>query len=264
MFSLRLRCLPNEGEFLSAGLWELGTVAVSEAEENGQAVLLAGFEDEQNRDILLRRFANYAPVWQEDNTNWIDVTEKAWPPRAIGRKLFLAPPWCSDPTPPGRTRIVHNPGLASGTGEHPCTQLVLEALERHIAPGMKVLDVGTGSGILSIAAWQLGAGFALGIDPDADALPAARENFAWNGLAPSLTAGFADCVADAWADVTATNISGTVLLSILDDLLRVTRPDGFLILSGFVDDEAQAFLHLFPDAEQTTREGWSCLAARQW
>lgn len=263
MFSLRLRCPREKAEFASVELWELGTVAVSEGEENGQAILLAGFENAQNRDTLLARFADYAPLWQEDNTDWIGVTEKAWPPRAIGKKLFLAPSWCGDPTPPGRARIIHNPGLASGTGEHPCTQLVLEALERCMDPGMRILDVGTGSGILAIAALQLGASFALGVDPDIEALQTARENFELNGLTPALVAGSVDCLADEWADVTVANISGTVLMSILDNLLRTTRSDSTLILSGFVNDEAQAFLRIFPDAEQTTREGWSCLTARQ-
>ena len=263
MFSLRLQCPQKEAEFISAELWELGTVAVSEQEENGQTVLLAGFEEEQSRDVLLARFADYVPFWQEDNTNWISAAESAWPPRAIGQKLFLAPPWCNDPTPPGRVRIIHNPGLASGTGEHPCTQLVLEALERCIVPGMRMLDVGTGSGILSVAALQLGAGFILGMDPDTEALQTARENFNLNYLAPALVAGSAACIADEWGDVTIANISGAVLMSILDDLLRVTRPDGFLILSGFIIDEAQAFLRIFPNAAHTTREGWSCLTARQ-
>ena len=248
---------------ISAELWEHGTVAISEREESGWTVLLAGFEEEQSRDVLLARFAGYTPVWKEDNTDWISATEKAWPPRAVGRKLFLVPPWYSDPTPQGRMQIIHNPGLASGTGEHPCTQLVLEALEHCIVGGMKTLDVGTGSGILSIAALQLGAGFALGVDPDTDALQTAGENFKLNGLIPALAAGSADCIADRWADVTVANISGTVLLSILDDLLRVTRPGGVLILSGFIDGEAPVFLRLFPNAEQTTREGWSCLTIRQ-
>ena len=125
-----------------------------------------------------------------------------------------------------------------------------------------MVDVGTGSGILSLAALGLGAGFALGIDPDIDALQTARENFELNHLVPALAAGSADCIADGWADITVANISGTVLLSILDDLLRATRLGGHLILSGFINDEAPAFLRLFPDAEQTTREGWSCLETK--
>jgi ribosomal protein L11 methyltransferase len=262
MFSLRLQCPPSEADIVSAELWDLRTVAISEYEENGWTVLLAGFEDEGSRDFLLTRFADYAPVWLEDNTDWISATEKAWPPRAIGRNLFLAAPWCNDRTPPGRVRMIHNPGLASGTGEHPCTQLVLEALERCTFPGTKVLDVGTGSGILSIGALQLGAGLALGIDPDTEALQVARENFELNHLAPALAAGSADCIADGWADITIANISGTVLMSILDDLLRVTHCGGVLILSGFADNEVSAFLHIFPDAEQTTRGGWSCLTAK--
>ncbi len=259
MFSLRLRCPQDAAEMISVELWEHGTVAVSEQEEDGYTILLAGFEGERSRDVLLSQFAGYAPVWQEDITDWVNVTEGAWPGRAIGENLFLAPPWCHDPTPPGRVRIVHNPGMASGTGEHPCTQLILESLERRMVPGIRMLDVGTGSGILSLAALQLGAGFALGIDSDVEALQAARENSELNGLYPMLAAGSADCIADEWAGMTAANISGTVLIAILDDLLRVTRPGGFLILSGFTDGEASAFLRLFPGAEQTTREGWSCL-----
>lgn len=262
MFSLRLQCPQTEAEFVCAELWEFGTVAISEWEESEKTTLLAGFEDERSRGLLLARFADYSPSWREDNTDWMGATEKAWPPRAVGQKLFLAAPWRDDPTPPGRVRIIHNPGLASGTGEHPCTQLVLEALERYVTPRAKVLDVGAGSGMLTISALQLGAGFALGIDPDIDALQTALENFRLNSLAPALAAGSADCITDGWADITVANISGTVLLSILDDLLRITRPGGYLILSGFINDEAPAFLRLFPDAEQITREGWSCLAKR--
>lgn len=262
MFSLRLRCPQHESELISAELWERGAVAISEADENGFTTLLTGFADEETRDVLLTRFAAYRPVWQEDNTDWVQVTKDAWPPRVIGESLFLAAPWCRDPIPPGRVRIVHNPGLASGTGEHPCTQLVLQALERTVRPAVKLLDVGAGSGILSIAALRLGAGLAVAIDTDASALQTARENFTLNQLNPLLTAGSADCIADGWADITVANISGTVLLSIVDDLLRVTRPGGMLILSGFQQEEAPAFLHIFPDVETTDLEGWSCLTVR--
>src|SRR5947209_4993500 len=176
MFSLRLRCPQSEAETVAAELWDFQTIAISEREENGWTVLLAGFEDQGSRDVMLSQFAGYAPIWREDHTDWISTTEKAWPPRAVGQKLFLAAPWCNDPTPPGRVRVIHNPGLASGTGEHPCTQLVLETLERSIVAGTKLLDVGTGSGILALAALQLGAGFAVGIDPDVEALQTARAN----------------------------------------------------------------------------------------
>ncbi len=85
-----------------------------------------------------------------------------------------------------------------------------------------MLDIGTGSGILAIGALRLGADLAVGIDPDVSALQAARENFALNGMDPKLVAGFIDCVATGCSDLTVANISGSVLLSIFDDLLRIT------------------------------------------
>ncbi|MBV9035055.1 MAG: hypothetical protein JO182_11245, partial [Acidobacteriaceae bacterium] len=104
MFSLRLQCPRREAEFVCAELWEFGTAAISEWEENEKTILLAGFEDQRSRDLLLVRFADYSPSWREDNTDWLDAAEKAWPPRTVGEKLFLAAPWRDDRAPPGRIR----------------------------------------------------------------------------------------------------------------------------------------------------------------
>ena len=76
----------------------------------------------------------------------------------VGERLFLAPPWSEETVPDGRVRLIHNPGLACGTGEHPCTQMALAAMERIVKPGDRVADIGTGSGILAIGAALLKAG----------------------------------------------------------------------------------------------------------
>jgi ribosomal protein L11 methyltransferase len=262
VYSFQFRCAPDEAELLSLEVWEAGAIALSDTERDGLCIVTAGFESEACRDSLLDRFVLFQPEWHCDETDWEQVTRKAWPARSVGRHLFLAPPWCTDDTPPSRIRIVHNPGLASGTGEHPCTQLALEALERIVAAGSCVLDVGTGSGLLAIGARKLGATEALGLDSDIESLKTARENFELNALQPTLAAGSADCVADEWANVTVANISGSVLFSIMDDLVRVTRRGGHLILTGFSTTESGAFQDLFPDGSLTTSEGWSCLATK--
>jgi ribosomal protein L11 methyltransferase len=155
----------------------------------------------------------------------------------------------------------HNPGLACGTGEHPCTQLALEAIERQIRPGVTVVDIGTGSGILAIAALQLGARRVAGTDLDEAALHAAAENFALNDLLPQLIVGSADCLRSQCSDLTVANISGSVLLSIMDHLVRITSPSGRLILTGFPESELPAFLQLFPDCEVSGRNEWRCILA---
>lgn len=259
MHALRLICTPEQVDELSGELWDAGTEGLQEVDVGGDLELIAGFSDPSRGSELMARFAAYQPRWEaQPDTDWVAFTHGMWPPREVGSRLFLTPPWFEGETPTGRNRVVHNPGLASGTGEHPCTQLALGALERSLQPGMHVLDVGTGSGILAIAAAQLGAQvFAL--DVDADALNTARENFELNSLEPRLVAGTVDCLASHCADLVVANVSGTVLLSIFDDLLRLAR--SHLILTGFTEDEVRAFTQVLPGAEVTQMEVWCCVSA---
>ncbi|MBV9762513.1 MAG: 50S ribosomal protein L11 methyltransferase [Acidobacteriaceae bacterium] len=259
MYLLLLACSSEEVDRLSAELWERGVAGIQET----GAGLIASFEEDEQQAELLERFASYSPEWKRaPATDWIEHTYDAWPPRLIGNRFFLAPVWSDAQTPPGRERIVHNPGLASGTGEHPCTQLALLALEKLVRPETVVLDIGAGSGILGLAALRLGASAGLGLDPDENALAVARENFSLNSFEPALVAGTVDCLATGIADITVANINATVLLSILDDLLRVTRPAGTLILTGFTDAELQPFLQVFPNNVLSSLNEWRCVAAR--
>jgi ribosomal protein L11 methyltransferase len=262
MYSLRLVCSREQIDQLSAELWEAGTIGIHELDSGNQVVLLAAFDAPEPQPQLLTFFAGYSPAWQtEPATDWTEQTKQAWPGREIGERLFFAPPWCGDPTPPGRERIVHVPGLACGTGEHPCTRLALVALEKSVRPDTTLIDIGTGSGILAIAALRLGAPRAIGIDTDESALATARSNCSLNALQPVLIVGSAECVTAGAADITVANINGTVLLSILDDLLRITRRHGRLILTGFTNAELRPFRELLHVAEVSTLSGWSCLTA---
>lgn len=263
MYSLRLTSKPDEIDLLSAELWDMGTIGIREIDGNGDVTLIAAFESNAQRSEINRKFAAYTPQWiAEEVVDWVAVTREAWPAREIGDHFFLAPHWATVPTPQGRLRLIHNPGLACGTGEHPCTQLALIALEKFLLPGCTVVDVGAGSGILSIAALQLGAARAIGVDIDCSALAAARENFKLNDLAAELVCGSAETLADACCDLTIANISGTVLLGIWEDLLRITRRTGHLILTGFSKDESKSFQKFLPRSELFASGDWRCLIVR--
>ncbi len=264
MYSLVLTCRPDQVDLLSSDLWEAGTSGFREVQTSaGSTTLIAAFDAEAERAALLEQFSSFTPEWRrETDTDWVQETERAWPPRIVGERLFLAPSWSTAATPEGRLRIIHNPGLASGTGEHPCTRLALRALERTVTPGCSLIDIGTGSGILAIAALRLGAALAIGCDPDQTALGVAQENLRLNGLAANLIAGSANCFREASAGIVVANINASVLLALADELLAVLTPGGILILTGFPESESQTIAQLFAPSVSTEEDGWSCLVCR--
>ena len=199
---------------LLAELYEAGTAGI--VEHDGW--LEAFFEDR----AVAARFGKPRPIIA---TDWVQHTYDAWPPSLVGEKFFLAALWRRDPTPPGRLRLEIDPGMQCGTGQHPCTRLCLEAMERIVRPGDAVLDVGTGSGILSIAAKLLGAGRVIACDLDPDAAK----------VAPFFV-GSADAVRSGAFDVVVANISEEVLGPLRADLERAARRR---ILSGFQDGDGE-------------------------
>jgi len=193
-----------------ADLYEAGTSGIIEHD----GWLEAFFEDRETA----ARFGEPRPA---DSTDWVQHTYDAWPPLLVGERFFVVAPWRTEPTPSGRLRLEINPGLQCGTGQHPCTRLCLAAMERMIRPGDSVLDVGTGSGILSIAAKLLGAGRVVACDIDADA---AR-------VVPFFI-GSVDAVRTGSFDVVVANINESVIEDLRPDLERVAARR---ILSGFQD-----------------------------
>jgi ribosomal protein L11 methyltransferase len=176
----------------------------------------------ENREDAIK-FGEPTPA---EDVDWAEHTRNAWPPLLVGERFFLVAPWRTEPTPPGRFRLEINPGLQCGTGQHPCTQLCLEAMEKIVQPGDSVLDVGSGSGILSIAAKLLGASRVIACDLDPDA---ARP--------VPFFAGSADAVRSGAFDIAVANISEDVLDGPLAaELERVAR---VRILSGFQDDRGE-------------------------
>jgi len=198
---------------LIAELYETGTLGVIEHDGWVEAFF-------DNRETAAR----FGEPVEAPNIDWVQQTQNAWPPLLVGEKLFLAAPWRTEPTPEGRIRLEINPGQQCGTGQHPCTQKCLEAMEQIVKPGDSVLDVGSGSAILSIAAKLLGAGTVIACDIDPEAATQEVPFFI----------GSVDAVRDNAFDVVVANINEEVINTMRDDFERVARKR---ILSGFQDEE---------------------------
>jgi ribosomal protein L11 methyltransferase len=208
----------------------------------------------------------------------IDVPDEDWARRSQENLkaiqaggLVIAPPW-DIPKPHGATDplvIIIEPSTGFGTGHHATTRLCLLLMQRLDLRGARVLDIGTGSGVLALAAWKLGAGDVVAIDSDPDALDNARDNIARNGAAPSI-----DIIQDDLgglriqrADVVLANLTGAVLVRYAVELRGLALDRGYLILSGFAPEDLAvirtAFAGLAVIAEQVDGE-WAavCLTGR--
>ncbi len=248
MFSLLIECAPEDRDLLIADLWERGSAGIAEPDDRH---VRAFFEDEADRDALRRLFPS-ASVRDEEQRDWVAAARDLMRPMEVGRRFFLVPEWLDDPAPPGRFRIAVNPGMAFGTGVHETTRLCLEALEDYIRPGARVLDVGTGSGILARAATLLGASRVYACDIDPVAVSIAGTGFV----------GSASAVATASVDLVVANISPEAIIALAPDLRRVLRPGGVLLASGFEQPEVDIVKPaLDPVRELRTKGNWALIVA---
>ena len=184
--------------------------------------------------------------------DWENSWKQYYRPIPVGDRLLVVPEWMQPEGYEDRIRVMLDPGMSFGTGAHASTQMCLNALEQHIRGGECVLDLGSGSGILSIAALLLGADRAFGVDVDPMAADVARENAAINGLGPDrftsragnvLTdeALMAELCAEPW-DVVLANIVADVIIPLSAVVPKLVRRDGVFICSGILNtrlDEVQ-------------------------
>jgi len=195
-----------------------------------------------------------------EDEDWVQVTQAQFTPIQVAERLWIVPSWCEPPDPDALT-IVLDPGLAFGTGSHPTTRLCIEWLARRVGGGERVLDYGCGSGILAIAAMKFGAGAALGVDIDPDAVTAARANAARNDAG----ARFQDTVAplDMNADLVVANILANPLKVLAPLLAAHTRRGGRIALAGLLasqaDDVSTAYAPWFEMSVFGVREEWAVL-----
>ena len=204
-----------------------------------------------------------------EDADWENNWKQFYKPMEIGSRLLVVPEWeeAADPT---RVKLVLNPGLTFGTGSHATTRLCLQALDTHIHGGERVLDLGCGSGILSIAALRLGAESAFACDIDEKCVDVAYENAALNGIGKDrYTVRWGDVLTDAALrremgagyDIVVANIVADVIMGLSPHVRPFLKPDGLFLCSGIIDDRAAEVLEkLKADGwdvfEQRSSEGW--------
>ena len=212
------------------------------------------------------------------DTDWVEGWKDNYPPQEIGENLVVLPYWLVDSYDGGRTPIILDPGLTFGTGAHASTQMVMEAMERQVKPGFSCLDLGSGSGILSLAALRLGAAQAIGVDIDPKAEDIARENAAYNGFcAPQFMAMTGNVTADEAMmtalseknyDLVLVNIVADVIIGLSPVLPHFLREDTALICSGILDSRLEDVLAALKKVGITVttvhaREDWRCIEAKR-
>ncbi len=206
---------------------------------------------------------------QMDDADWENNWKQFYKPMEIGERLIVVPEWESAKTH-GRIPLILNPGLTFGTGSHATTRLCLTALEKHVTAGQRVLDLGCGSGILSIAALLLGAEHAFACDIDEKCVDVAYENAALNGIGKDkYTVRWGDVLSDKQLrkemddqyDIIVANIVSDVIIGLAPQVRPFLKEGGYFLTSGIIDTRAAEVAQKLRDAgwnivEERQSEGW--------
>ena len=236
-------------------------------------------EDELSRLKALVKSKNLSMTVQTmPETDWENSWQEHYPAVEVGENLIVLPYWLAASDESGRMPVILDPGLTFGTGAHPSTQMVMEAMEQRVRPGSHCLDLGSGSGILSITALRLGAKSATGVDIDPKAEDIARENAAYNGFAaPEFSACTGDVTGDKRLmnrlqaqeyDIVLVNIVADVIIHLAPTLPAFLQERSILICSGILDTRLTDVTAALEEAGLTvieikSKEDWRCVIAKK-
>lgn len=260
----------GDPDLLLATVDDFSPTAIEERDATTRVFFASADAREVARAELAHRFAvETVDVSDED---WAQRSQENLQPVTVGRLTIVPNAESRVPNPESLT-IVIRPSMGFGTGHHATTRLCLAALQKVPIGGKRVLDLGTGSGILAIAADRLGAASAIGIDVDPDAIESARENRALNPEARHVRFDVVDlsatppCPALAeGADIVLANLTGALIVRAASTLRAAVASDGVLIVSGLQTHEREEVLAALSPAKilwQRDEDDWSALAMRQ-
>jgi len=262
LFARLPRWTEHSFDILAAAVDGFDVRALDQAAEEFGAYFIAAEERDAAVDALRRQFPD-AQVRAADvpDENWAERSQAGLTPVRAGN-LVIAPPW----DVPGDLSnvVIIEPSTGFGTGHHATTRLCLQALQESGPAGKSIIDVGTGSGVLALAAKKLGAARVIGIDNDPDAIANARENMALNKLDVELRCASLEAVTLEPADIVMANLTGALLVRYSRTLRDLIRPNGVVIMGGPREEEAESVRGAFDlqIVHEVTEDGWLCLVVR--
>ena len=233
---------------------------------------------QKEKDTANRLGSLELTVTRLPDTDWSESWKENYPPQSVGEKLLVLPYWLADADTQGRLPVILDPGLTFGTGAHPSTQMVMETMEEALTPGASCIDLGSGSGILSIAALRLGAKSAVGVDIDPKAEDIARENCGYNGFtAPAFTAYTGNVLEDTALmrqlrqsryDLVLVNIVADVICALAPVLPQLMDEGSLLVCSGILDNRLADVRNALEAVglricAVREKEEWRCVSAKK-
>ena len=267
---LHVRVTADEAELVGDRLWVLGASGLEERDDttliasDGDVLLIAAFPDEETArraQAQLDRPASFELVIGDD---WKDAWREFFHVQHIGKRLVLRPSWRDAQPGPGQVLLTIDPGSAFGSGIHETTRLVLAEIEARVRGGERVLDVGCGSGILSVAALLLGAGSARANDVDPLAIDATRDNAASNGVEIDVSLDPIESIEGDYELVLA-NIQAPILIAMAPSL--IARTADTLVLSGVLADQVDEVVAAFSTSMRVdsvaTENEWRAIVLRK-
>ena len=248
--SLTIGCPDATRELLIPFLWELGATGFVESDKDLIAYIPTPaweqsgpnlFDEYSDRLKKEGHQIRYTKIETIADKNWNEEWEKSIEPIEASQRIVITPSWRTPELKTGQVAIVIDPKMSFGTGYHETTRLMLRMLDKSICPGMKVLDVGTGTGVLAIAAIKMGAAQAIGVDNDEWSFENANENIAKNSVAGkvAIRLGSLANVDEREFDLVLVNIHYRVIVEMIDELMDFLKLKSRILISGILEgDEA--------------------------